>query len=51
MLPDKHNFAVIASADIHHAEPVAFIPLKLITTCEGTMEVDANRWLQWNPNT
>ena len=42
---------VIASRDIHKAEPVCFIPEKLITTVEMVLDVPANSWLQWNPKT
>ena len=42
---------VMASRDIHKAEPVCFIPEKLITTAEGVMDAPANSWLQWNPKT
>ena len=42
---------VYASQDIHKAEPIVFIPDKLLNTVETCIKVPANSWLQWNPNT
>jgi len=36
---------VLATRDIHKAEPVCFIPEKLITTVEMVLDVPANSWL------